>query len=224
MFDKNQIHMSIKFVYVAAIIILSMVFLSCKKEKDIISDPITYPNYSQLKVGNYWIYQQFDFDDFGNMTPTSSYDSCYIEKDTIVNGKTYFKMFRPSYLYTNPISFLRDSLHYLVNLEGKILFSSQDFTSVLNSYFIKATAVDTVCQVDLQMKDKAVNYTSPAGTFVTSNAVETFNMFPDWTGFGNPRFKQTRYAENIGIIMETLPFFFSSNKYVERRLVRYHLN
>ncbi|HOZ51457.1 MAG TPA: hypothetical protein PLU17_06340 [Chitinophagaceae bacterium] len=175
-------------------------------------------------MGNYLIYQQFNFDAYGNVTPTSFYDSCYIEKDTIVNGKTYFKMFRPGYLGTNPISFLRDSLHYLVNLEGKILFSSQDFTSVLNSYFIKATATDTVCQVNLQMKDKALNYTSPAGNFITSNAVETFNMFPRWIGSGNPRYKQTRYAESIGIIMETLPFFASNRDYVERRLVRYHLN
>ena len=216
--------MSTKFMYVSAVLLFTVLFISCKKKKDIIPETITYPNFSQLKVGNYWIYQQYKIDKFGVEQADNVFDSCYIDKDTTINNQLYFKMIRPSYAGINANYFLRDSLHYLVNHEGKILFSSQDFTSVLNSYFITAGTIDTVCQVNLQMKDKAISYSSPAGTFVTSNAMETYNMYPGWDFYGNERFMHRRFAENIGIIMETLPIYASLSNYVERRLVRYHLN
>ena len=73
---------------------------SCKKdtEPEPTSLPITttYPNFSRLKVGNYWIYQQFDIDQNGNATPKNIFDSCYVEKDTLINGKTYMKIIKPS--------------------------------------------------------------------------------------------------------------------------------
>jgi len=74
------------------------------------------------------------------------------------------------------------------------------------------------------MADKNLTMTTLAGTFTTSNANEIYSMYPNWTFAGNPRNKHTRYAENIGIVIEALPFFASSPNYIERRLVRYHLN
>src|SRR5688500_17959960 len=78
------------------LLLLSLTVSSCKKEKEISPPPAkTYPDYSALKPGNYWIYERFDVDSNGNATPTGIYDSCYVEKDTQINGRTYMKYVEP---------------------------------------------------------------------------------------------------------------------------------
>jgi len=114
-----------------------------QKDRDTEPTPthtITYPNFSQLKVGNYWVYEQFDIDATGNATSKNTFDSCYVEKDTIINSKTYLKIVKPKPYFTNQndISFQKDSLHYFVNCNGKILFSSQDFSTIFESSYIIA--------------------------------------------------------------------------------------
>jgi len=70
----------------------STLFIGCFKENQ---ESVVYPDFAMLKVGNYWIYQYFDIDSLGNATATNTYDSCYVEKDTTINGKTYFKIYKP---------------------------------------------------------------------------------------------------------------------------------
>jgi len=212
-------------VFSAALV--TLLVYSCKKDSDTGSAPNTmYPNYSQLKVGNYWVYEQFEIDTTGSATSNNTFDSCYVEKDTVINGKTYFKMVKPKPYALNQqeISFQRDSLHYIVNSSGKIVFSSEDFTTVFDSAFITAGPADTVCKIVKQMGDKNLTLTTPAGVFTTSAAKETYFMYPNWALAGNPRYLNTRYAENRGIVIETLPFFTSVPNYIERRLVRYQIN
>lgn len=211
-----------------SVILISTIIYSCQKDNDPATPtPVTtYPGYSCLKSGNYWIYEQYDIDSLGNAISNNKYDSCYIEKDTIINNKTYLKMIRPKPYQPGQqdISFLKDSLHYIVNASGKILFSSQDFSSGFESVHIMAGAGDTICLMTRKMADKDLSVTTPAGTFTTSDARETYSMYPNWSTAGNIRIIHKRYAENIGIVTETLPFFVASPKYIERRLVRYHLN
>jgi len=221
--------MKIKTIFLF-ISILIVIILSCKKDNETEQTTptsfIIYPNFSSLKVGNYWIYQEFDIDENGFATPKNIFDSCYVEKDTLVNGKTYKKIIKPKpYSITQYDIFLeRDSLNYIVNSDGKILFSSRDFTSILDSRYFMATSNDTLCQIIRQMADKNLTLITPAGTFKTLNAKQTFFMFPDYIQYGNLRTMHTRYSENIGIVIETLPFYLLDPNYVERRLVRYHLN
>jgi len=215
-----------KTIFLSVALMTTMIY-SCKKDKDPTTTPsITYPNFSQLKVGNYWVYEQFDIDATGNATSKNIFDSCYVEKDTIINSKTYFKMVKPNPYSTNQsdISFQKDSLHYIVNSNGKILFSSKDFSTIFESSYFLAGPNDTVCQIVKQMADNNLTVSTLAGTFATSNAKEIYSMYPNWASVCNPRNKHTRYAENMGIVIETLPFFASSPNYIERRLVRYHFN
>lgn len=203
---------------------------SCKKDKEIEPIPVTivaptvYSNFSQLKVGNYWIYQRFNVDSIGNATPTSVYDSCYVEKDTIINSITYYKLVKPSISSALSYSFLRDSLNYTVNHIGTILFSSQDFSTIFESNYLMAGVGDTLCHKVKKMTDQNMIVTTPAGTFITSNAKETYFMYPAWSFNGVKRERENRYSENIGIIIETLTFFVSNPNYTERRLLRYNLN
>ncbi len=210
-----------------SLLTLVIISYSCKKDKkeENTPTPITYPNYSQLKVGNYWVYQYFRIDTLGHETPQNFYDSCYVQKDTVINGQTYYKMYRPFWENHNIFSILRDSLHYIIDYKyGRKLFSSQDFENILKSGYITLSPTDTICYYTVKMTDRNMSVVTPAGTFVTLNGKETYNMYPNYVSGGNPRYKNTRYAENIGIVIETLPFYTSDPTYTERRLVRYHLN
>jgi hypothetical protein len=204
----------------------SLLMISCKDDDDPSPATVVYDNYAQLKVGNYWIYQRFDVDSSGNASSTSVYDSCYVEKDTLINNITYFKMIRPNpYPPLPSVFYLRDSLHYVVDNSGMLFFSSLDFTTVFEDYYkFGSGSQDTVCHAIRKMTEKDWNVTTPAGSFVTSNSKLIYYMFPNWSFAGNERTMNTRYAKGVGIISETLPFFASNPNYVERRLVRFHLN
>jgi len=207
-------------------ILLTGTICSCKKDTDPQPPATSYPDFSQLKVGNYWIYEQYDISSTSNATSRNIFDSCYVEKDTVILGKTYFKIVKPVWYYPTQkdISYLKDSLHYIINSNGDILFSSQDFSNKLSSRYVISGGNDTISQVVKQMADKNTTFTVPAGTFTTSNAQETHFIYPNYASAGNPRYRNIRYAENLGIVSETVLFFVSSPDYVERRLVRYHLN
>ena len=107
---------------------VSICFYSCKKDKQ--TEPETQtqttttpiPNYSALKVGNYWIYERFETDQFGISTSLNIIDSCYIEKDTTINGQQYFKYVQPQIVSYNPtisstansFRYIYDSLSYII--------------------------------------------------------------------------------------------------------------
>jgi hypothetical protein len=204
---------------------------SCKKEKDEVPVPpasqpqVTYDNYSNLKVGNYWIYQEFSVDSLGNGPATSDFDSCYVEKDTSMNGKMYHKLVTesPAHFPYQEIILLRDSLSYTVNVQGMIRFSSTDFTSVFNHYYLMNPS-DTTAEVSSVMINDPVSTIVPAGSFSTLDFRTTYNMHPPYAAAGHMRYMHARYAKNIGLVAETQRFFAGSPNYTERRLVRYHLN
>ena len=212
---------------ILSFIVMTAFYYSCSKDKVSYYSPTpskTYPNYAQLKVGNYWIYQEFTVDTLGNATPTINYDSCYIDKDTIINGKTYYQLVKPAFdPAMGEIALLRDSLHYIIDSRGKILFSSQDSLSILDTWYC-TTSYDTVSKNVRKMTAQNVLVTVQAGTFTTSDALQTYYMYPNYSNCGNIRYTHTKYAKDIGIIVETLAFYVSYPFYTERRLVRYHLN
>ena len=74
------------------------------------------------------------------------------------------------------------------------------------------------------MGEPNLSVTTPAGTFTTLTTKDTYLMYPNWIFAGDLRFVNTRYTENIGIVIETLPFFASVPNYIERRLIRYQIN
>ncbi len=220
-----------KEAFILTLLLITIVISSCKKENEdepIAPTPTTvYPNYSQLKVGNYWIYQQFELDSLGNETPKNIFDSCYVEKDTIINTYTYYKVFSPSEGLGTDYKYIRDSLHYIVSAyNGQILFSSQDFTTTFYSqYFqIAGSNSDTLAVLTAKMDDKNRSVTTPAGTFITSNMKEKISFNPSFQPSYRIRYRNNRYAENIGLVVETLPIWTTQLFTVERRLVRYHIN
>lgn len=227
---------------IASCVVISLL-PSCKKDKQSSSPActssnqpiVTYPNYSNLKVGNYWIYQRYEINTngFGGETMLNITDSCYIEKDTLINGYTYYKYMSskvgaPGFSGSNqnPITaeFYRDSLSYLVNQNGRIEFSSQDFTTIFKTEYVIASGTDTVCKIVVKMGDQNLSVVTPSGNYLTSSMKEIYNMYPNWSSNGAIRYRDTRYAENIGKVTEGFYLFAGTPMWWERRLIRYHLN
>ena len=205
------------------IIITAILATACSKDSN--TSPGSSPDYTPMKVGNYWVYQRFDIDSAGNATSTSAYDSVYIEKDTLTGNGTYYKKVAPNPFGSDPeVTYLKDSLTYLVDIKGNILFSSSDFTTVFSESIIPGPNNDTIAYITRKMEDKNVNVVTPAGTFITSDSRVTYFMGDGWTFAGSPRLRYHRYAPNIGLVIQTLPFYVSMPTYVERRIVRYKVN
>jgi len=204
---------------------LSVVAVSCHKDKD--ENPVTavtYPNYSNLKVGNYWVYETFKVDTDGNETSQNLFDSCYVESDTTVNGNQYFNVVSPVAVWGSAsYGSWRDSLHYIVSVNGTRLFSSEDFVNSLRKRAV-LNGSDTLYAVDYRMKDKDSTITTPAGTFTTLNYNASFHLSPNLSAWGEYRNRETRYARDIGIVEENVGFYMSLPDHFTRKLVRYHVN
>jgi hypothetical protein len=197
---------------------------SCKKETAPDPPAPAPPSpYIQLAEGNYWVYQLYDIDAAGNETPRNETDSCYIEKDTIIHGHTYFKLVKlVHYAPYKEIHCLRDSLSYLINSYGARLFATTDFTNDLGSYTIIA-AGDTISRNVRRMDEADAVVATPFGLFTTLNAKTTIYMYPPYTTAGAIRYMNASYAPQVGLVIETIQPYLSSPAYVERRLLRYHI-
>lgn len=205
------------------------IIASCKKKEhqDSTPQPVTYASYLPLKAGNYWIYENFNLDTNGNYTSTGIIDSDYVAGDTLVNGTTYFKWLRNNSTLGASTYIVRDSLHYIVDIIGAKLFSSQNFTDTFDvSYGYSSPAhTDTIYFRYFKMDGSNVSVFVPAGTFITQDAKTTYILYPPFSnGLANPRYINLYYAENVGLVYETLQPYTSMPTYTVKKLIRYHLN
>jgi len=213
-----------KIVFVC-LAVLSIV--SCKKENvqdvPVVTPAHVYKNYSNLKVGNYWIYERFNLDVDGNYSSLNQFDSLYVEKDTLINGVTYAK-----YITTNILGpdydplYLRDSLHYTVDASGTIYFSTENFTDILSQYYSIASG-DTLFYRHGMMTEDLVSCQVPAGVFVTKNFQFTWEVYIT-AAAGQIRFSDRKMAEGVGLVYETLDFFAGDPNYKVRKLLRWGHN
>lgn len=205
---------------------ISIVAYSCKKEKRNEEPLPANATYLPLKTGNYWVYQRFEATHSGSLNPLNEYDSCYVEKDTLIAGHVYFKMYSHNPVFADlSIKYLRDSLHYIINSNGDITFSALDFSTPFNSGYLLASPSDTICSYVAKMEDKDIMTWAPAGIFPTSSFRNTSRFYPNWVVLNqHERQFNVRYSKNVGIITESFPGSFMDSVYMERRLVRYKLN
>ena len=208
-------------------IVAFTLFSACKKDEPKVEPETVYPNYGCLKAGNYWIYERFTVDTLGKATPLHIFDSCYVEKDTLIHGKTYAKMFRP-YPHQTPYMpslsrfYLRDSLHYIVDHTGLIKFSSEDFLTVFQTVTHTQNG-DTLFTASVKMDDINHRTMVPAGEFTTLNYKTTYKLNPEFTPY-TEKVSNMKYTKDVGVVVETLPMFAINPSKTERWLVRYHVN
>ncbi|MCW3086112.1 MAG: hypothetical protein JWP12_3478 [Bacteroidetes bacterium] len=224
--------MKLSTTFVCAITLL-FTFNACKRDKDETPVPAattaTYDNYSNLKVGNYWIYQTYNLDTIGNVVGIGEIDSCYVEKDSIFNGHTFQKIVDVTFTGTStpPASYfylLRDSLSYTVDALGKVVFSSTDFSSSFNHYFSMTVPLDTFAEIHSNMLPGMESKVVPAGFFNTLDFRTTYDMYPHYSYGTGIRYAYSWYAKNIGLVARRDPAAYQITASNEKRLIRYHLN
>lgn len=209
---------------ILSMLVISSLAITYSCKKDSIIPPTVYDTYLPLKVGNYWIYEEVQIDSNGTETPLSFVDSNYVEKDTIINGLTYYKVHKPNHFFPDYCEILRDSLHYIVDERGLIKFSSNDFTNTFNTSAITITANDTAYVMYRKMEPTTTTVNVTAGSFICYNAKETYHMYPGWDNGGPIQYSDCFYSKDVGIVKERMPFFTYSPTNQVKKLIRYHLN
>jgi hypothetical protein len=207
-------------------LIMAVSFMSsCKKEDDI----KTKIGYFPLSIGNYWIYQEFMIDTSGNEIANSKLDSVIIKRDTIINDKKYFVFEGTNYPFTargnwGIVDILRDSSGYIVNQNGTVLFTRDNFTDTIAYHAVTDMENgDTLVLMTYQMDKMNKIITVPAGSFDALNYRGTVTTSMNTPGIKYPRYLNIYYADGVGKILYTY-FYVQSPTIYEKRLVRYYVN
>ena len=218
-----------RIIYLLALLII-FIFSCKKKSDDQSSQPVPpAPDYIQLSVGNYWVYNFYKVDTNGVEQKLTHSDSSYIQKDTLINGIRYFIKI------SNPLQFsrsgspmvyqerdiLRDSSGYLLirDYDGKsrILFARDNFTDVLYS-----DTVEHLAYREIKMTGKDSLVSLPAGNFTTRSACQyLYPLHPDYPW--GIRKDYYVYGRWVGEVKYTYCFYDQPGHY-EGRLVRYHVS
>lgn len=110
------------------LLVPTLMFLgACEKEQgdEVMeqSSAIAIHQYSQLALGNYWVYERYRYDSLGNETILGSQDSLVVVGDTVANGQPFFVLqgtcdtpHGQPYRY-----YARDSADCLINLDGSLI-------------------------------------------------------------------------------------------------------
>ena len=201
-------------------LLILITIVSCKDDDDIqicIDCPENVSNFTQLAIGNYWIYENVTVDTNGVDGISYSNDSIYIAGDTLINGQTYFIQKKGLFMGSG-FALLRDSSDFLVNKKGDILFSTSIFDSVLRTI----EGPNNFFSIEYQMANKNFVVDVPAGSFPTYD-FQGLIHFND--GFSTPvtdRILHNYYAKDVGLVKTTF-FFSSTSSTIEQRLLRYHI-
>lgn len=215
-----------KIYFIFSIILIA--FVSCKKDAKIVEEltPIVKQtassNYFKLAVGNYWIYQRFKVDTDGVSTPLNYYDSCYVVKDTNINNKTFYKLYRPN-SYGSPYIVTRDSSTCLINQWGGV-FSLTNYNNIYYTGYSTNGSTDTIAKAEFKVTNKDSLVSTPAGIFITTNDQGIHYMYPNWRQNYLKIYSNKCYSDGIGIVLETLHIIYGAPYTIERRLIRYHVN
>jgi hypothetical protein len=122
--------------------------------------------------------------------------------------------------------YLRDSGTYSVGVEGNIFLSLVDSA---NSFHNRTYSGGMISGDSLVVADYKRGTTTtkavPAGTFSTISMefVWTFYPYAAQNAPISSRRNGARFAKGIGMVSEVMPFYAADPMYVERRLVRYHV-
>lgn len=212
-----------------AIAFVVITISSCQKHDPTPDETSLKSVYLPLTVGNYWIYEHFEVESNGNETKLSFQDSLVITKDTLINGYKYFVLEGVKYPFTNQwsvIDIIRDSSKNLVNAEGRILFSENNFSDTLFKFSDFFSNGDTIYSLYFMMQKPNSPVTVPAATLNVLNYNGFLKLFYYSEGGVNVVYKDlnTYYAPNIGRVLLTYSFYSEIDKKIERRLVRYNIN
>ena len=221
---KNYIYL------IAFATVVGLLFSSCKNDEPGKTEDIAL--YSQFKVGNYWIYQDYSIDSLGTESGFGRIDSIYISKDTLINNVQYFVFVGGFYGNSLYPRYQRDSLGYIVNEKGTKLFSTSNFTDYIFSdiYRTQDSKAMILSRMDWKMSPIKTTVTVPAGEFeVLVNHGYVTAYYYDKSDVLTDSIKADQYnyyAANVGQVKRVFHYYsqFKEKSRKDLRLVRYKVN
>jgi len=153
--------------------LVSLFIISCSKDDDTIVEETAVPDFSiPLAVGNYWIYQTYTEDMNGDLQPNSTLDSMYISGMQKVDEEEYYAITGFSVGSVVGVTLVKDSLGYLVNDSGDILYSPEETDEVLFEQTFPISNDANIYVAYTAESDVAIE--TPAGLFDTRMIVGRF--------------------------------------------------
>ena len=180
---------------------------SCQKQEDVSLDKVANGevSFSPLDIGNYWVYSVYSIDQTG-LPMFQNYDSTYIVGTKTINGNDYYE-YRSSTSATY-VTYLRDSVGYLINDSGEKLFHHSTKDTILNNKVeVFGFVISHTYRLIYQL-DKFVQ--CDAGAFKATEARLT-TSFPL---LGTETNASKYYSANIGLIRREDAPTFTGNQTV----------
>ncbi len=202
---------------VIVFLLTAILLISCKKEQTDPVPDVSYASAIQLKVGNYWIYENKILQISSNSITYDTDDSVFISKDTIVNGKLYYKL---GNIYGWKL--VRDSSGYIVDHEGYVFFSAINFKDTIYRHIGE--------QSRGFMTEKNKETVVPAGVYKTASFLlitdaqhhhHHIDNDPSMLGYNHRILTRKCYARGVGMVKQEL--FFLDYVYI-LEMKRYKLN
>ena len=199
------------------VIAVSIIAISCDDEN--ITSPSPIVNLMNLKVGNYWVYDWYEVNiTSGVVTNLNKRDSIIIEKDSIINDRTYYvksNNYLGNVLRSKTLVF--DSLSTLYTYPDReivlTLTKSMEVTK-------KIGPKDNPIAIGYySIEDSRVNIQVPAGTFLSLNFRGRIESQQSDYPYGI-RYNDNFYSENIGLV-KVRTYNYSSPNDLEMRLLRH---
>ena len=175
-------------------------------------------DYSQLKVGNYWVYQRYNIDlETGEKLEINETDSLYVKNEMEVDGKKYFQL-KGTWFGLTFSRLLRNEGEKIVTPQGKVFFSTTDLPDTIGGERdIPDVLIDS--SYTLLLNHESIIET-PLGSF------ESFFQFEN-RFFMNPviinhefltRKDTAFYVKSLGVVKYTS--FYTGSFNTEMRLLR----
>ena len=203
-----------RIIFLAFITIVA--FSSCNKNDDN-NDPIpqeTVLEYLPLAIGNYWVYEKSSCDSTWTGCTSMSIDTNVVTKDTTINELHYFKIEGRNLMGSEP-KFVRDSLDYIIDSEGRILFSNKDFTTIFHEEYVVPNN-DTLYHWYTKMDEVPIIFEVPLGNFTCLD--NKLSFFRKKENFEYEFNSHSSYAKDIGLVYESA-MFASSTGGIKRELI-----
>jgi hypothetical protein len=205
---------------------LLIVLVACNKESNVTIPIVKEPTYYPLTTGSYWVYNTYKIDSLKNEELISENDTTAIIGDTNINGHQYKVFYGKKYGHGSikTEKYLRDSLGYIVDSNGEIVFSQTNFTDTLYSLVIPYD-MDTLYYEFTKLQSVADEKILPAGAFdsVLNNQLK----FVYWKEPNKPTFNlDNLYAPNVGKILNQNCYagmYLQDKSYYEERLIKYFI-
>lgn len=195
------------------LISIALILGSCKKEETptpVTNNP-TIGDFSQLAIGNWWVYSAGQIDSSGISTIGTGRDTIRIVRDTLINGNSYYiaeGSYRGGLDYTR--EYWRDSADCLINESGKILFCFGRFNQIIRRDSVPGQYTSEYV-VDIN--------SSTVGTGVGTLPCYIMNVTYNYISFGQRNWHY-KYTVNVGRVKwriddPNMPFPY------EQRLINY---